>query len=87
MASYTISKCGLEAFTDSLRREMSPWNIRVISIESGGHKTKLVDGKRLAEQWTGMWNELDEDIKKDYGEDCGHEGKVWLLFIRIGIIK
>lgn len=74
MTSYTISKCGVDAFTDSLRREMLSWDIHVIGIEAGGHKTKLVDGNRLAQQWTSMWDELDDDVKQGYALESGHEG-------------
>jgi len=40
MTAYTISKYGrVDAFTDAFRREIKPWNIHVINIEAGGHKT------------------------------------------------
>lgn len=76
MTSYAISKYGVDAFTDSLRREMTSWDIHVIVIEAGGHKTKLVDGKRLAQQWSTMWEQLDEDVKQEYAPESGVEGRI-----------
>lgn len=38
---YAASKFALEAFTDSLRRELIPWDIHVASIEPGAIKTEI----------------------------------------------
>jgi NAD(P)-dependent dehydrogenase (short-subunit alcohol dehydrogenase family) len=38
---YAASKFALEAFTDSLRRELMPWNMEVISIEPGSITTPM----------------------------------------------
>jgi NAD(P)-dependent dehydrogenase (short-subunit alcohol dehydrogenase family) len=38
---YAASKFALEAFTDSLRRELLPWGIHVASIEPGAIKTPI----------------------------------------------
>jgi NAD(P)-dependent dehydrogenase (short-subunit alcohol dehydrogenase family) len=38
---YAISKFGLEAFTDSLRRELYPWGIHVSSVEPGAIDTPI----------------------------------------------
>lgn len=40
-------------------------------IEAGAHKTKLVSGDVLAEQWQSLWNGLSEEMKREYG---GKEG-------------
>jgi NAD(P)-dependent dehydrogenase (short-subunit alcohol dehydrogenase family) len=41
MAAYSASKFGLEAFIDSLRVELKPWNIKVSGIEPGKIKTEI----------------------------------------------
>jgi len=71
LSAYTISKYGLSAFSDALRREMLPWGVHVSIIEAGAHKTKLVSGDILAEQWQSLWNGLSEEMKREYG---GKEG-------------
>jgi NAD(P)-dependent dehydrogenase (short-subunit alcohol dehydrogenase family) len=38
---YAISKFGLEAFSDSLRRELYPWGIHVSSVEPGAISTPI----------------------------------------------
>lgn len=52
---YAASKFGLEAVSDSLRRELRPWGIHVAVIEPGGVKTPIWDrgvetANRLQEQ-------------------------------------
>jgi len=41
--AYAGSKFALEAFSDALRRELAPWNIRVAVIEPGAVKTPIWD--------------------------------------------
>jgi len=38
MAAYSMSKHGVVAFSDALRREMSGWEVKVSSIEPAGYK-------------------------------------------------
>lgn len=38
---YSMSKFALEAFTDSLRRELMPWEIDVISVQPGSVATEI----------------------------------------------
>lgn len=41
-AGYAASKCALEGWADSLRREISPLGVRVVLIEAAGINTGLV---------------------------------------------
>lgn len=41
MAAYHAAKFGLEAVTDSLRRELRPWGIHVCAVEPGSVATKI----------------------------------------------
>lgn len=63
---YHASKFALEALTDSLRQELAPWEIEVVSIEPGViatsiWATSLARGRRLFEQ-------LPEQAHALYGE-------------------
>jgi len=44
--AYAASKFGLEAITDSLRRELRPWGIEVSIVEPGGVVTPIWDRGR-----------------------------------------
>ncbi|MQC26814.1 MAG: SDR family oxidoreductase [Chloroflexi bacterium] len=41
LGPYSASKFALEAFTDSLRRELLPWNLHVASIQAGTIATPI----------------------------------------------
>jgi NAD(P)-dependent dehydrogenase (short-subunit alcohol dehydrogenase family) len=43
MSPYHASKFGLEGMADSLRREVSPWGIRVVIVEPGSIATPIWD--------------------------------------------
>lgn len=74
LPAYAISKYGIVAFSDSLRRELLPWGVRVSIIEAGAYKTKLLSGDILAEQWQSLWNGLSEELKQEYGEEGLQKG-------------
>ena len=82
MAAYSISKYGIEAFSDALRREMRPWNVRVSVVAPGAHKTKLVDGAKLGHQLEDLWCGLKEETKQEYGERSLQKG---ISIIKISI--
>ena len=74
MSAYCISKYGVEAFSDGLRREMQPWGVGVSIVEPGAHKTKMVNGEVLAGQWKSLWDNLGQDLQHEYGENMLREG-------------
>ena len=52
VVAYSMSKFALEAFTDGLRRELSPWKMHVASIEPGAiatpiWKKAILEGRKL----------------------------------------
>src|SRR5918999_6434089 len=54
LGAYAMSKFGLEAFSDSLRRELRHQGVDVIVIEPGGVKTPIwKKGSALADELTG----------------------------------
>ena len=74
LPAYVVSKYGVAAFSDALRREMLPWGVRVSIIEAGAHKTKLLSGDTLTEQWQSEWNELSDELKQEYGAEGLQKG-------------
>ncbi|KAL9986083.1 hypothetical protein ACROYT_G000157 [Oculina patagonica] len=67
--AYCITKYGVEAFSDALRREMSPWKVRVSIIEPGSFNTGLMDGNKAERILRGRWESLSEEVKNDYSEE------------------
>ena len=46
-ATYGITKYGVEAFSDALRREMSPWGVLVSVIEPRKSRALLVKRPKI----------------------------------------
>ncbi|XP_031568422.1 short-chain dehydrogenase/reductase family 9C member 7-like [Actinia tenebrosa] len=68
-SSYCISKYGVEAFSDALRREMKPWNVEVVIMEPGGHSTDILNVMNKRCMWKKQWDELNTGVKEEYGEE------------------
>ncbi|XP_027583182.1 retinol dehydrogenase 16-like [Pipra filicauda] len=64
---YCISKFGVEAFSDSLRREMRPFRVQVSIIEPGGFQTAMIDPAPLAKDFTRLWERLPAEARAVYG--------------------
>ena len=73
--SYTISKYGVEAFSDSLRLEMKSWDISVHILEPAGFTTRITDKELTISNVAQRWGDLDQPTKENYGEDFLHDGK------------
>lgn len=67
-SGYCVTKYGVEALSDALRRELSPWGVLVSMIEPGGHKTGIFNEKVFSKNMHDLWDELSPELKKDYGE-------------------
>uniref|UniRef100_A0A8U7P049 Uncharacterized protein n=1 Tax=Corvus moneduloides TaxID=1196302 RepID=A0A8U7P049_CORMO len=65
---YCISKYGVEAFSDSLRLEMSSFGVKVCVIEPGYFKTMITNTENLEKNFISSWQKLPEEIKASYGE-------------------
>ncbi|XP_068709315.1 retinol dehydrogenase 7-like [Montipora foliosa] len=68
-ASYSVTKYGVEAFSDALRREMQPWQIKVTILEPGRFATTICSPDFSEKELRKGWNQLSEELKNDYGEE------------------
>ena len=68
MASYCITKNGVEALSDALRRAMRPWGVMVSMIEPGGFKTNLLNPDVRIKQSEALWSSLSSQMRNEYGE-------------------
>lgn len=73
-SAYCISKYGVEALSDGIRRELSPWGVQVSMIEPGGHQTGIFNEKAFAKTMHNLWNNLSKELKDDYGEQYRDRG-------------
>ena len=66
-SAYCTSKFALEAFSDSLRREMLAWGLHVSIIEPAYMRTSIIEGQDHAIR--DLWMALDEETKDRWGEN------------------
>ncbi|EDV24897.1 uncharacterized protein TRIADDRAFT_35982 [Trichoplax adhaerens] len=71
-ASYSMSKFAVEAFSDSLRREMKLFNVSVHIIEPGFFKTHILDN--LEDEFLQLYHNCNSTIRQDYGDHFAKEG-------------
>ncbi|KAG7227549.1 hypothetical protein INR49_005364 [Caranx melampygus] len=64
---YCLSKCGVEAFSDSLRRDMQHFGIKVSIIEPGFFKTGVTRLDLIEGDLRRLWSRLPQDVKASYG--------------------
>ncbi|XP_074989708.1 retinol dehydrogenase 16-like [Calonectris borealis] len=64
---YCISKFGVEAFSDSLRREMRPFGVRVSIIEPGTFRTRMTDPTTVVKGFKHLWERLPAETQAAYG--------------------
>ncbi|KAJ7371561.1 retinol dehydrogenase [Desmophyllum pertusum] len=72
--SYSVSKYGVQAFSDALRREMHPWGIKVSIMEPGGFQTQITEPRATERRMRQGWDDLSEELKKEYGKDLLEKG-------------
>jgi NAD(P)-dependent dehydrogenase (short-subunit alcohol dehydrogenase family) len=64
--AYAASKFGLEAVSDTLRRELRPWGIHVAAIEPGAVRTPI--WAKGAEAADGVLEGMPPEVTDRYGE-------------------
>uniref|UniRef100_A0A3Q3VXA6 Uncharacterized protein n=1 Tax=Mola mola TaxID=94237 RepID=A0A3Q3VXA6_MOLML len=64
---YCLSKYGVEAFSDSLRRDMDPFAIKVSIIEPGFFKTNVTRLDLIEADLRRLWRNLPRHVTDSYG--------------------
>lgn len=72
MASYSASKFALEAFIDTIRMELAPWNIKVVAFEPGKVKTEIY--KKSLEQ-----------AQQEHAAMCAEEKELYKPLINVAM--
>ncbi|XP_052004752.1 retinol dehydrogenase 7-like isoform X2 [Xyrauchen texanus] len=65
---YCLSKWGVEAFSDSLRRDMMHFGVNVSIIEPGFFKTQVTDLGLIEDDLKNRWNSLPAEVRRSYGD-------------------
>lgn len=65
---YCISKFGVEAFSDSLRRELSTFGVKVSIIEPDFFRTQILNPENLRRSLEHIWNAVPVEVKQSYGQ-------------------
>lgn len=76
--AYSISKYGVEAFSDALRREMHHWGIKVSILEPGAFQTAITDPRTMERQIRQGWDDLSDELKKVYGTEYLENWITWV---------
>uniref|UniRef100_A0A8D0BR46 Uncharacterized protein n=1 Tax=Salvator merianae TaxID=96440 RepID=A0A8D0BR46_SALMN len=63
---YCPAKYGVEAFSDSLRREIYHFGVQVSIIEPGGFRTSI--GQRIEQDLKTLWDRVPSHVKEAYGQ-------------------
>ncbi|KAM8977540.1 retinol dehydrogenase 16-like [Pelodytes ibericus] len=64
---YCVSKFGVEAFSDSLRRELREFGVSVSIIEPGYFKTHLNDLDCMKKSLQHIWSCVSPEVQQSYG--------------------
>ena len=67
-AIYSMTKHTMIAFSDTLRREMHKFGIRVCTIEPGLFKTPMTSEDYLGNMVQKTWDQSEESVRKSYGD-------------------
>ncbi|NWR00448.1 RDH7 dehydrogenase, partial [Paradoxornis webbianus] len=65
---YCLSKFCIEAFSDSLRRDMRHFGVKVSVVEPGFFKTNVTDLSSLEASLRQRWERLEPHTRSSYGE-------------------
>ncbi|CAI5765577.1 Retinol dehydrogenase 5 [Podarcis lilfordi] len=66
---YCVSKYTVEAFSDSLRRDMYHFGVKVSIVEPGFFKTAVTNLESIEASLRLLWDRLSPETRQSYGED------------------
>jgi retinol dehydrogenase-16 len=66
---YCVSKYGVEAFTDGLRRALYPFGVKALLLEPGLHRTHIISSGNVQKCMENAWNKTSPEIREEFGEE------------------
>ncbi|XP_050388746.2 retinol dehydrogenase 16 [Patella vulgata] len=79
---YCVSKYGVEAFSDSLRREVYHQGIKVSILEPGYFNTEILNAQKLDEKFQDAFNQGDSEFRQYYGQEFIDQSKMMIKQLR-----
>ncbi|XP_061470871.1 retinol dehydrogenase 7-like isoform X2 [Rhineura floridana] len=79
---YCPAKYGVEAFSDTLRRELHPFGVQVSIVEPGAFITPMAQS--VKEGLKTVWSRAPSDVKESYGQ---HYFEHSLIFGEVGLLS
>jgi len=76
---YSVSKYGVEAFTDGLRRSLFPFGVKALLVEPGAHRTAMAARHVIETSLQKSWNQATPEVKTEYGEEFFERCRVVLV--------
>eukprot|EP00058_Branchiostoma_floridae_P020058 XP_002605548.1 hypothetical protein BRAFLDRAFT_285213 [Branchiostoma floridae] len=73
---YTVSKYGVEAFSDCLRRAMRVFGVKVHIVEPGFFRTGMTDPEAALRRLDQIWQRQSPETKAEYGEEFIQAGQL-----------
>ncbi|CAG2114117.1 unnamed protein product, partial [Medioppia subpectinata] len=70
---YAMSKHALTAFSDTLRREMRSFGVRVVTVEPAAFRTGIIDDDTRFAALCRTWRQTDTEIQNAYGNNSENE--------------
>ena len=68
LATYCMSKFGVEALSDSLRNEVKHFGVTVHIIEPGMFKSNITSAEKNCQCLERLWKNLGTDVRECYGK-------------------
>ncbi|KYO30403.1 17-beta-hydroxysteroid dehydrogenase type 6-like [Alligator mississippiensis] len=65
---YCPAKYGVEAFSDSLRREVSNFGVKLSIIEPGGFRTQFLSSQHMLSNLEQVWSRVPAEVREAYGQ-------------------
>ncbi|CAG2102657.1 unnamed protein product [Medioppia subpectinata] len=69
ITAYCMSKHAVRAFSDGLRKELTGFGVKVVTIEPNMYKTEMVNIDVLNKAIKNQWLQTDGQIRQEYGGD------------------
>ncbi|KAF7636060.1 hypothetical protein Mgra_00004508 [Meloidogyne graminicola] len=64
---YTVSKFAMEGYCDTIRRELSPFGVKVVVVEPGYFRTQITNPDHIPSEMEKSFNKSSQYIKEQYG--------------------
>jgi len=69
LGGYSVSKFAMEAYADTIRRELSMFGVHVALVEPSGFATEIMSVDRICDGIRKQFESLSDHVKTEYGSE------------------